>query len=154
MLMSNNCSNHFNLCKPCSLHSCTKTNLLYAFSLQSKLQHKLEISSITSSLPWDQSTVLGYCVDICFILAIGEVYLLVHGALLLLFISTCLYHRAFRAVFQQAIENRKSGDEEFLCDLIRFHISVEKLSFEYPIHLWKKTSNDYRLIPIYKTLSL
>lgn len=83
------------------------------------------------SLPWDQSTPIGYFYKISFDTLVGVTYLVSNGALLVLFVSICLFHQAFSKMFEHSL--RKLGesggdhnDEELLCQLIQFHISVKK----------------------------
>lgn len=82
-------------------------------------------------MPWNQSTYVGYVGEIGFSVVTCEAYFLVDGLLLLLFISICLYFRSFREILKNSIRIRNQFDgnrfdHEFLCDLIRFHISIKK----------------------------
>lgn len=83
-------------------------------------------------MPWNQSTIIGYFGDVCFMLVIAELFMFVHGVVSLLFISICLHHRAFCAVYRQFIgagapDNMENDGHKFICRLIRFHVLVKKL---------------------------
>lgn len=83
------------------------------------------------SLPWDQSTLFGYSLEICFNIFVSEAYLLVNGALLLQFISICLHHRTFQEIFQNEARkldhrDKNRNDAEHLRNMICFHIAAKK----------------------------
>lgn len=87
----------------------------------------------SNSLPWDRETPLGYFGEIWFGTVSGQPYFLLNGVILLLFISMCLHHRAFFAIFQHNLRdldkaNRKrdiKATKYFICELIRFHSMVK-----------------------------
>lgn len=88
-------------------------------------------SQFYSRLPWNQTTYLGYSGEISFSTITTVAYFLVVGSVFLLFISMCMYYRSFCEMFEKSIstwdqlgENR--FDYDFICDLIRFHISVKE----------------------------
>lgn len=83
---------------------------------------------ILSSLPWNRTTFLGYLGEIVFTALLGLSYMTVNGVVLTLFISICYHHLAFYTIFKQSIDRYKRRDERFLCDLIRFHISIKRYS--------------------------
>ena len=77
-------------------------------------------------LPWNQTTKLGYFMEIICDIILGTSYFLANGSLLLLFISICLHHLAFYNRFKYSISklgNSKNpeNDKKLLCDLIQFH---------------------------------
>lgn len=81
-------------------------------------------------LPWDQTTKIAYFLEIILNILQGESYLLVNGAMLLLFISICCHHMAFYNRFRYSISKlgdscNSQNDKNRLCDLIRFHILVK-----------------------------
>lgn len=85
-------------------------------------------SSCNFSLPWNQSTPMGYVGELCFSIWVGFGYFFANGAFLLLFISMCLHHQAFYGMFRHLVEKLKRPkknrcDAQFLCDLVRFYIS-------------------------------
>lgn len=80
-------------------------------------------------LPWNQDTLLGYLAEIVSIVVTDEAYLLTSGAVLLLYISMCLNHRAFYDMFQYLLKdppNRQQNHRKLLCDVIRFHTTVKR----------------------------
>lgn len=93
------------------------------------------IFNINFSLPWNQSTILGYFGEIFFVVASCDMGLLVNATTLIIFISICLHLCAFYTLFKYMIvdwnhchPNRlQKRQKRFFCNLVRFHISVEKL---------------------------
>lgn len=54
-----------------------------------------------------------------------------NGVLLVFFISMCIYHQAFYEIFENLIDKWDShdaspDDERFICDLIRFYVSIKE----------------------------
>lgn len=96
-------------------------------------QNHMSWSNI-SSLPWNQTTILGYFGEICFTVIASETYLIVTGVFLILFISICNHHQAFYDIFKQSINECNRHDEKFIRGLIQFHISTKR----YPSHSRKK----------------
>lgn len=85
------------------------------------------------SVPWNQSTISGYFCTMLFTTAIVVAFMVVHGLLLVLFISICIQHRAFYQIVQELIAQwnchpkEYHSAHEFICRVIRFHISVKRL---------------------------
>lgn len=82
-------------------------------------------------MPWNQETSLGYLAEICLDVNQAVNYLFVIGIELVLFISLCLHHQAFYKMFQFFLRkfdctDPKQNNQEILCELIRFHVMVEK----------------------------
>lgn len=54
------------------------------------------------------------------------------GVVLLLFVAICLHNQAFSEMFDQSIDKwngrkgKNQNDEKFLCDLMRFHLTVKE----------------------------
>lgn len=84
------------------------------------------------SLPWNQTTAIGYFGETCLEAMIGYALATSSGSLLIFFISMCLHHRAFRKMFDHSLQKfnrsvkKKPESAKFLCNLIRFHISVKE----------------------------
>lgn len=88
------------------------------------------------SLPWDQSTIIGYLGEQILINIMCFVYSVINGVHLLLFISICLHHRTFYEIIESWIDKWNNGNgngnpcdrdaRKFLHSLIRFHISSKK----------------------------
>lgn len=83
------------------------------------------------SLPWNQTSLLGYFGEITSVMTFTGVYLILNGTFLLLFTSICLHHRAFYKIIKQSIDKLNLSEEhrcdaKFLCDLIRFHITIKE----------------------------
>lgn len=78
------------------------------------------------SLPWNQSTYLGYFAEILFHSITSYGYGISIGTPLLLFISLCFHHQAFSKMFKHSIDESEKYDAKLLCDFIRFHISAKK----------------------------
>lgn len=76
--------------------------------------------------------ITGYIGNVCLMILMGELFIFMHGVVSLLFVSMCLHHRAFCGIFRQLIgewtrDRTESHDRQFICRLIRFHISVKRL---------------------------
>lgn len=81
------------------------------------------------SLPWNQDTFFGYVGEILYSLFGGGAFLFVNGSLLLLFISIYFHHVAFAEIFRRSLKQKTDEnkiDNEFLCKLIQFNITVRK----------------------------
>lgn len=84
------------------------------------------------SLPWNQTTLVGYAVELTTLGSIGLFYFVVYGTFLMLFLSICMHHQAFSKMFKYLVDKLNRSDVEnqcdkkSLCNLIRFHISVKK----------------------------
>lgn len=82
-------------------------------------------------LPWNQSTFLGYFVEIFGGILYSEGYYLQNGVLLLLFLSICIHHQAFYKMFQYlTVElNHDDGNrcvQKHMGKLVRFHVSAKE----------------------------
>lgn len=83
-------------------------------------------------VPWNQTTLSGYLAEDFYIFFWGGAFFVATGTVLLLFISICIYHTAFRKMFEHSIDkfNQNSSlrqyDEQFVFDLMRFHIEAQK----------------------------
>lgn len=85
-------------------------------------------------MPWNQSTILGYFGEICFILVSCESGLLVNGTIVIIFISLGLHHCAFCKLLKHIIDesnrcHRKQCNKKLLRDLVRFHATVKEYVF-------------------------
>lgn len=86
------------------------------------------------SLPWDQSTLIGYFGEISFNVIVGVTYFISNGVMMLLYISICIHHQTFYEMMEHSINKWTSSDknerntEKFLRNLICFHISAKELS--------------------------
>lgn len=93
------------------------------------------------SLPWNQTTLVGYAEELCFSIPVGFGYFFVNGVFSLLFISICQHHQAFYKMFKHSVVKSKpkrpngtnQSDAKFFYDLIRFHTSVKELSIALKI---------------------
>lgn len=136
-------------------------------------QHSLIKVHLVYSLPWNQTTPLGYLAEICFQMLCGEAYLTFNGSVILLFISMCLYHQAFYKMFQYSMRKMNQPPDEgqqdtkgVLCNFIRFHISVKEwvffthsIQFRYDFLFaqnWRSANFLYtfRLVFIFQTVYL
>lgn len=85
-----------------------------------------------SSLPWNQTTVLGYLGEIGFIMFSAKAFMITNGVLLMFFVSICRHYGAFYQIFKHSIgklthsDRNNRCDKAILCDLIRFHISIKE----------------------------
>lgn len=89
------------------------------------------ILSLWNSLPFDRTDLIGYFVEVCYEVVTTYAYFVCNGSMLLLFFSICWHHQAFSQMFHHFLHsrnrrNKKRNDDEFLCHLIRFHISVKE----------------------------
>lgn len=83
------------------------------------------------SLPWDQTTLVGYVKELGFLIATGFGFFSCYAAFLLLFISICQHHQAFYKMIKHSVNKLKRSDQnrcgpKFLRDLMRFHISIKR----------------------------
>lgn len=82
------------------------------------------------SLPWNQSTLIGYICELIYDTIGTEAYVLA-ASFVLLFVSTCLHNQAFFQVFQHYLRSLNHHDgsskgNELLRQIIRFHISAKE----------------------------
>lgn len=96
-----------------------------------KINYYLLKLNTIRSLPWDTTTLTGYIGEIIFDINLAEAFYIATGVLLLLFMSICLHHRAFYKRFQHSLRaldqpNEIENIDKFICDLIRFHISIKE----------------------------
>lgn len=83
------------------------------------------------SLPWNQTTAMGFIGEACFSTIVGVIFMLFNGMLLLLYVSMCLQHKAFYERFRHSLEkldrpDKNRNNQEFLCELIQFLNTVRK----------------------------
>lgn len=83
------------------------------------------------SLPWDQSTALGYFGEILVISLNSQAFMLADGATLLFFLSLCFHHIAFYKMFKHSIAKLDDVDQNqqnklLLCRVIRFHVVIKE----------------------------
>lgn len=83
-------------------------------------------------MPWDQTTFLGYIGEINSIAYFGFTYMVEDCMILLFFVSICMHHQAFHEIFEHSINNHDANsnnsddNQQFIFDLIRFHVSVKE----------------------------
>lgn len=113
------------------------TPLVYVkiqLKIGSPIHHEIIYFSFKYSLPWNQTTFMGYVGELALSIPAGFGYWFVNGTFLLLFISICTHHQAFCEMLGHSVEklNRSDGDENSQCiaksfrDFIRFHLSVKE----------------------------
>lgn len=87
------------------------------------------------SLPWNQSTLFGYIDEILVNLMICPSYFIVVGVITVLFTSLCMHYQALDKMFEYSIDKwdamtiddkNDCNNAKFLCDLIRFDISIKE----------------------------
>lgn len=82
------------------------------------------------SLPWNQTTYLGYFGEIVQDIVVTAGYIVANGALLLLFISISIYHQAFQKIFKHSVVKLKAigkkNKDEVICELVRLHVSAKQ----------------------------
>lgn len=81
---------------------------------------------LNSSLPWNQTTYLGYFAELLLLIPLAYGYMIINGTFLLLFISICMHHQAFHKMFKQSTNRTDKCDSKFLCDLMRFHVLAKE----------------------------
>lgn len=125
-----------NLCTLCPCHGkrveceqflsarkiCVRSTVQYSFTKP----FNIDQFHLISSLPWDQSSYVGYFGEIFFTILFAYGYLILHGVSLILFISMCLHHRAFSEIFKRLIDAARQCDENSLHDLIGFHLTAKE----------------------------
>lgn len=103
--------------------------MIVSFDQVDGLYHNLGIFS--NSLPWDQRTPQGYFGEVIFDVFMGHAYLFCNFTFLLLFVSICWHHQAFHKMFEHTSRklnnhDRSRNNTEFVCNLIRYQISVRE----------------------------
>lgn len=83
------------------------------------------------SLPWNQTSLLGYFGELFLSFIIGGAYLSSNALFLLTFISMCLHHQAFLQIFRDLTLdldhcNENRTDKKLLFKLIDFHYTVKR----------------------------
>lgn len=83
------------------------------------------------SLPWDQTTPIGYFGEICFSLLNVEAFWVVGGQILLLFVFICRNNFVFTEMFQSYLkefEQSESTQEkhEIIRKIIAFHTDIKR----------------------------
>ena len=86
------------------------------------------------SLPWNQTTLLGYFGESTFMMFSGETFVYANGIMMLIFISICIHHLAFYEMLKYSIEKwnrlkKNQNDERFICNQIHFHNTVKEWVF-------------------------
>lgn len=82
-------------------------------------------------LPWDQQTLSGYIGEMAYCLTKGLAYAFSNAALLLFFISMCLYHQALYKRFEQlvhqmdAIKEDPNARVQLIYESIRFQNTIK-----------------------------
>lgn len=81
-------------------------------------------------MPFDQNTVIGFFGELLYDIISAETYFITSSVILLV-VSMCQHHQAFLKMFRHSLRKLGDGDqnqndEELLCKLIEFHISVKK----------------------------
>lgn len=82
-------------------------------------------------VPWNQTTLAGYLGEDFYIFFAAVAFNVIAGVIFLLFVSICIYHSAFYQMFEHSINkwnqniNGDQNDEQFIFDLISFHIEVK-----------------------------
>lgn len=99
--------------------------------LYAAIQFFKKSMNVRFRLPWNQQTIFGYVMEASYISYSSNWYYVISLALVVLFVPICWQHYAFHKIFEykmnqfnNAVEHR--NDKKFLCDLIRFHISIKK----------------------------
>lgn len=93
---------------------------------------EIPILSTYCSLPWNQSTLPGYFLEITLTLNFGEGSFIINASLLLLFVSICLHHETFHEIFRHTAAELDLRDQTgkykkmVFRKLILFHTSAKK----------------------------
>lgn len=99
------------------------------------LTNNLEVDNLYHSfhfvLPFNQSTYWGYFGETTFNTITCGAFFIVNGTVMVLFISICLYHKAFYEVFEHSLKNLDSRSkvrrsESIICGIIRFRSSTQE----------------------------
>lgn len=83
------------------------------------------------SLPWDQTTPLGYIGKFIYSEVVTQAYLLGNSAFLLLFIFICWNYRGFFEVIRNFVDRLNHPDvnqinQKLLKQLVEFHVSIKE----------------------------
>lgn len=82
------------------------------------------------SLPWDQTTLLGYFMETIYSNLILQAYYFYNGAVLIPFISICTHHQAFAKVFRHLLQELERSDENgragHIRKIIHFHNAIKR----------------------------
>lgn len=114
----------------CSLKSCMPP------SLSGKCFCRSIFIKFSNSLPWDQSTPIGYFAEICYDIFVSQSYLILNGAFLILFISLCFHFDTFNEMFQHLMQKFNDSKQmkdnwKVLCIAIDFQCSIRRCAFPY-----------------------
>lgn len=86
---------------------------------------------IQNRFVWDDKAPLGYFLSTCVDLFGGLSYNIFEGGVLLLLISMCQHHEAFRKMFHHQISKldhplENTDQKIILSKLVRFHVTVKE----------------------------
>lgn len=100
-------------------------------NMNTDVQYSFVMIEYHFSLPWNQSTLLGYSYEICYEMTLAMSFFAVNGLFLIFFISMCLCHNSFYKIFRSLLNQLDDSkttreSEEALCNLIRFRVSVQE----------------------------
>lgn len=73
-------------------------------------------------------SLMGYIGEIVYDILLSFAYVFA-GSFMLYYIALCQHHHAFYKMFKHSLldaEHSHRNSKEFLCQLIRFHVSVQK----------------------------
>lgn len=85
-------------------------------------------------MPFNQSTLVGYVLQVAYTINFSEMYYIANATFLILFITICLHNQAFYKMFRHSLQkldqtNQDRNVQKILCDLIHFHITTKELVF-------------------------
>lgn len=80
------------------------------------------------SLPWDQTTLIGYFEEMVFTAVVAFAFWFTNGVFLIFFTSICIHHRAFYEIFKHSVEkfNRRYRNTKSIRELIYFYMLIKK----------------------------
>lgn len=110
----------------CSLKSCMPP------SLSGKCFCRSIFIKFSNSLPWDQSTPIGYFAEICYDIFVSQSYLIFNGAFLILFVSLCYHFRTFDEMNEHLIEKISDSaqmikaNRKILCTAVDFQCTIRR----------------------------
>lgn len=98
------------------------------------------------SVPWNTSTLFGYIEETTLNLFCGGSYFFLNGAMVVLFLSMCLYNQAFLPMFQHLLVKLSPlesyrHNKEILAKTIRFYVSSRGYVIISTLVSWYSSQN-------------
>lgn len=118
---------------------------LNLFCFYKKMKKKF---NLWFSLPWNQSTPFGYLAETCYSFFVTQIYVILNGAIFLLFISLSLHFQAFGEMFQGLMRKLRNNPTQIIRNRKTLHEAMN-LQSAVRRYVQKNHTNFIELISIY-----